>query len=175
MQGLLHGYALLSAIPTILLFASPVDIHHGRDLVGAHQLLLHPDRSPGIVKPQTIGMPPHSAFLAAAACRSVSDYPADTKRRSGHNTSGKPPDSIRQAGYSPTGTEAMWKCRPVAGLEKTRSNPSNGVFPSTRSFRACPSHSRFQFRRTAAESGSSGSSSSEYLWWTLCKRLLACR
>jgi len=34
-----------------------VDIHCGRDLRVAHQLLLHPYRSPGVVQPRTVGVP----------------------------------------------------------------------------------------------------------------------
>ena len=65
MQGLFHGFALLSAILTTLAVrltlgahqSIPVDIHRRRDLRVAHQLLLHPDRRPGIVQPRPIGSP----------------------------------------------------------------------------------------------------------------------
>jgi hypothetical protein len=48
----------------------PVDIHRGRDLGVAHQLLLHPDRRSGIVQPRPVGVakgvPPHATVLSCS-------------------------------------------------------------------------------------------------------------
>jgi hypothetical protein len=76
LQGPLHGYELLSALLTTLAVRLPfgahqsisVDVHRGRDLGVAHQLLLHPNRRSGVVQPRPVGVaegvPPHAAVLS---------------------------------------------------------------------------------------------------------------